>query len=64
MLSVIREHGEQVLQSFTMCHGVVSSAFQHLKILEGETNMVFRTFALAELDSQPLWVAGVAALKE
>ena len=62
MLSVIRENGEDVLNSHALCNDVVFRAFQHLKILHPETgSMELRQFVLAELNSLPLWGAGAAA---
>jgi hypothetical protein len=64
MLSVIRENGEEVLNSHAACECAVSQAFQHLKILDPETGDTgLHQFVLAEL-AGPLWMAGVAAQKE
>jgi hypothetical protein len=64
MLSVIREHGEEVLESHATCNFAMHQAFSNLKILDAETNYEFQQFVLAELNSQPLWMAGAAAQKE
>ena len=65
MLSVIREHGEQVLPSFAACHGAVSQALQHLNILDAETgDQALLAFVSAELMGQASWMAGSAALQQ
>ena len=64
MLSVIRENGEQVLNSHAACNEVVSRAFQHLKILNRETgDQTLIAFVIAELEGNPSWMAGLDALE-
>ena len=65
MLSVIRERGEEVLLSVTVCRAAVSEAFQHLKILDRETgDQTLIAFVIAELEGNPSWMAGAAALEQ